>query len=165
LSADSRAQLVIFAYRRNNMTKTLTLRSLDIPSIHRFGIGFDNMFDELMRMNSQQSLNYPPYNIVKQTEDTFYIEIATAGFTEGEIDVQLANRLLTIKGQTNRQEENTYEYLHRGISSRDFVREFTLAEHVEVKTASIKDGILKIYLERVVPEEQKTRNIAIVYNK
>jgi molecular chaperone IbpA len=147
------------------MTKTLTLRSLDIPSVHRFGIGFDNMFDELMRMNSQQSLNYPPYNIVKQTDDTFYIEIATAGFTEGEIDVQLANRLLTIKGQTNRQEEITYEYLHRGISSRDFVREFTLAEHVEVKTASIKDGILKIYLERIVPEEQKTRSIAIVYNK
>ena len=165
MSADNRAQPVIFAYRRNNMTKTLTLRSLDIPSVHRFGIGFDNMFDELMRMNSQQSLNYPPYNIVKQTDDTFYIEIATAGFTEGEIDVQLANRLLTIKGQTNRQEEITYEYLHRGISSRDFVREFTLAEHVEVKTASIKDGILKIYLERIVPEEQKTRSIAIVYNK
>lgn len=147
------------------MTKTLSLRSLDIPSIHKFGIGFDNMFDELMRMNSQQSLNYPPYNIVKQTDDTFYIEVATAGFSEGEIDVQLDNRLLTIKGQIMRNEDATYEYLHRGISSRDFVREFTLAEHVEVKSASVNNGILTIYLERFVPEEKKPKAIAINYVK
>jgi len=147
------------------MTKTLTLRSLDIPSVHKFGIGFDNMFDELMRMNSQQSLNYPPYNIVKQTEDTFFIEVATAGFTEGEIDIQLTNRLLTIKGQMVRDENISYEYLHRGISSRDFIREFTLAEHVEVNSAVVKDGILKIYLERIIPEEKKPKNIAITYTK
>ena len=145
--------------------KTLTLRSFDIPAIHKFGIGFDNMFDDLMRMNAQQSLNYPPYNIVKQTEDTFYIEVATAGFTEGEIDVQLNNRLLTIKGQKLRNEDADIEYLHRGISSRDFVREFTLAEHVEVKGALVKDGILTIYLERVVPEEKKPKSIAITYTK
>ena len=133
------------------MTKTLSLRSLDIPSIHKFGIGFDNMFDELMRMNSQQSLNYPPYNIVKQTEDNFYIEIATAGFGEGEIAINLDNRLLTIRGRIVRDEDTSKEYLHRGISSRDFDREFTLAEHVEVVNASQKDGILTIYLERIVP--------------
>lgn len=147
------------------MTKTLSLRSLDIPSIHKFGIGFDNMFDELMRMNAQQSLNYPPYNIVKQTEDKFYIEVATAGFTEGEIDVKLDNRLLTITGQTMRDEDASFEYLHRGISSRDFVREFTLAEHVEVRSALVKDGILTIYLERIVPEEKKPKSIAITYTK
>jgi molecular chaperone IbpA len=147
------------------MTKTLTLRSLDIPSIHKFGIGFDSLFDDLIRMTSQQSLNYPPYNIVKQTEDTFYIEVATAGFSEGEIEVNLDNRVLTIKGQVARDDDATYEYLHRGISSRDFVREFTLAEHVEVVNASQKDGILKIYLERVVPEEKKPKTIAISYTK
>ena len=147
------------------MTKTLTLRSLDIPSIHKFGIGFDSLFDDLTRMTSQQSLNYPPYNIVKQTEDTFYIEVATAGFSEGEIEVNLDNRVLTIKGQVARDDDATYEYLHRGISSRDFVREFTLAEHVEVVNASQKDGILKIYLERVVPEEKKPKTIAISYTK
>ena len=147
------------------MTKTLSLRSLDIPSIHKFGIGFDNMFDELLRINTQQSLNYPPYNIVKQTEDQFYIEVATAGFTEGEIDVQLNNRLLTIKGQVLRNEDVSLEYLHRGISSRDFVREFTLAEHVEVRNALVKDGILTIYLERIVPEEKKPKAIAITYTK
>jgi molecular chaperone IbpA len=147
------------------MTKTLSLRSLDIPSITKFGIGFDNMFDELMRINSQQSLNYPPYNIVKQTEDTFYIEVATAGFREGEIEINLDNRLLTIKGRNVRDENASHEYLHRGISSRDFEREFTLAEHVEVVNASQQDGILTIYLERRVPEEKKPKAIAINYTK
>jgi molecular chaperone IbpA len=147
------------------MTKTLSLRSLDIPSITKFGIGFDNMFDELMRINSQQSLNYPPYNIVKQTEDTFYIEVATAGFREGEIEINLDNRLLTIKGRNVRDENASHEYLHRGISSRDFEREFTLAEHVEVVNASQQDGILTIYLERRVPEEKKPKAIVINYTK
>jgi molecular chaperone IbpA len=147
------------------MTKTLSLRSLDIPSITKFGIGFDNMFDELMRINSQQSLNYPPYNIVKQTEDTFYIEVATAGFREGEIEINLDNRLLTIRGRNVRDEDASHEYLHRGISSRDFEREFTLAEHVEVVNASQQDGILTIYLERRVPEEKKPKAIAINYTK
>lgn len=147
------------------MTKTLTLRSLDIPSIHKFGIGFDNVFDELMRMNSQQSTNYPPYNIVKQSEDNFYIEVATAGFSEGEIAINLDNRLLTIKGRICRDEDPLNEYLHRGISSRDFDREFTLAEHVEVVNASQRDGILTVYLERRVPEEKKPKAIAINYTK
>lgn len=145
------------------MTKTLSLRSLDIPSIHKFGIGFDNMFDELMRMNSQQSLNYPPYNIVKTSEDEFYIEVAVAGFSEGEITVNLDNRLLTIKGSKAIEPES--EYLHKGISNRDFFREFTLAEHVEVASAGQKDGILTINLVRIIPEEKKPKTIAITYTK
>ena len=145
------------------MTKTLTLRSLDIPSIHKFGIGFDNVFDELMRMNSQQSTNYPPYNIVKQSEDNFYIEVATAGFREGEVEINLDNRLLSIKGRITREEDQLNEYLHRGISSRDFDREFTLADHVEVVNASQRDGILTVYLERRIPEEKKPKTIAISY--
>lgn len=145
------------------MTKTLTLRSLDIPSIHKFGIGFDNMFDELMRMNSQQSLNYPPYNIIRNTEDSFDIEVAVSGFSEGEIEVNLDNRVLSIKGKKN--EDIVADYLHKGISNRDFAREFTLAEHVEVINASQKDGILSIRLERIVPEEKKPKAIAINYVK
>ena len=145
------------------MTKTLTLRSLDIPSIHKFGIGFDNMFDELARMNAQQSLNYPPYNIVKNTDDSFDIQVAVAGFSEGEIVVNLDNRVLTIKGE--KTEDLVAEYLHKGISTRDFVREFTLAEHVEVIHAAQKDGILTINLERIVPEEKRPKAIAISYTK
>ena len=143
--------------------KTLTLRSFDIPALHKFGIGFDNMFDELMRMNSQQTLNYPPYNIVKNTEDSFSIEVAVSGFSEGEVSVNLDNRVLTVKGEKN--ETMIAEYLHKGISTRDFVREFTLAEHVEVINASQKDGILSIQLERIVPEEKRPKSIAISYTK
>ena len=151
--------------RRNKMTKTLTLRSLDIPSIHKFGIGFDNMFDDLMRMNAQQGhSNYPPYNVVKLTEDTFNIEVACAGFAEGEISIKLDNRVLTITGD-KAVEDTAMEYLHKGISDRGFVREFTIAEHVEVVGAIMKDGILTINLERIVPEEKKPKAIAISYTK
>lgn len=145
------------------MTNTLTLRSLDIPSIHKFGIGFDSMFDELMRINNQQNqTNYPPYNIVKLTEDNFLIEIAVAGFSEGEIDINLDNRVLTIRGT---KITHANEYLHKGISDRDFIREFTLAEYVEVANAVQKDGILTINLERIIPEEKKPKTIAITYTK
>jgi molecular chaperone IbpA len=144
------------------MTRTLTLRSLDIPSVHKFGIGFDTLFDELLRNSQQGQNNYPPYNVVKLTDDNFYIEVATAGFSEGEIDIQLDNRLLTIKGSKKR-EDAIPEYLHQGISNRDFVREFTLAEHVEVSNALIKDGILTVFLERKIPEERKPKTIAITY--
>jgi molecular chaperone IbpA len=145
------------------MTKTLSLRSLDIPSIAKFGIGFDNLFDDLTRITNQQSLNYPPYNIVKTSEDEFHIEVAVAGFSEGEIEINLDNRLLTIKG--SKATEPEAEYLHKGISNRNFLREFTLAEHVEVASAGQKDGILTINLVRIIPEEKKPKAIAINYTK
>jgi molecular chaperone IbpA len=144
--------------------KTLTLRSFDVPHLHKFGIGFDNMFDELMRVSSlQTNSNYPPHNVIKTGEDTVTIEVAVAGFAEGEIDIALDKRLLTITGARKRSEDEKYEYLHRGISSRDFKHTFTLADHVEVKSAAIKDGILAVHLEREVPEEAKPKTIAITY--
>lgn len=143
--------------------RTLTLRALDIPSIHKFGIGFDSMFDELIRMNAQQSLNYPPYNIVKESENAFTIQIAVAGFEEGEVHVSLDNRVLNVRGSLSMAP--TAEYLHKGISTRDFVREFTLAENVEVLSASQQNGILSIRLEREILEEKKPRNIAINFKK
>lgn len=148
------------------MTRELTLRALDIPTIHRFGIGFDSMIDELMRVNATQTnTNYPPYNIVKESEDRFAIEVAVAGFSEGEVSIELENRVLTIAGNKIHDLDNPKEYLHRGISNRNFVREFSLAEHVEVKSAINENGILSIGLERIVPEEHKPKKIAINYNK
>jgi molecular chaperone IbpA len=148
------------------MTNTLTLRALDIPSIHKFGIGFDSMLDELMRMNaSQTNTNYPPYNVVKESEDKFAIELAIAGFSEGEISIELENTVLTITGSKIHDLDNPKEFLHHGISSRNFERSFTLAEHVEVKDATNENGILTIHLERKVPEEKKPKSIAIKYNK
>ena len=146
------------------MTKTLTLRSFDVPQLHKFGIGFDNLFDDLMRVsNLQSNSNYPPHNVIKTGDDTVTIEVAVAGFAEGEIDIALDKRLLTITGARKREEDAEHEYLHRGISSRDFKHTFTLAEHVEVKSASITNGILAVYLEREVPEEAKPKSIAITY--
>lgn len=146
------------------MTKTLTLRSFDIPQLHKFGIGFDNMFDELMRVTSQQTnSNYPPHNVIKTGENTVTIEVAVAGFAEGEIDINMEKRVLSIAGARQTDEDDTHEYLHRGISSRDFRHAFTLADHVEVKSATIRNGILSVYLEREVPEEAKPKSIAITY--
>lgn len=149
------------------MTNTLTLRSFDVPSIHKFAVGFDNMFEELMRVSAQQSQqNYPPYNVVKHTEDKFVIELAVAGFREGDITVTVEKNLLTIEGDRFETEtDTTVEYLHRGISSRGFTRTFTLADHVEVVNASSTDGVLSITLERKVPEELQPKKIAIAYNK
>jgi molecular chaperone IbpA len=149
------------------MTNTLSLRSLDIPSIHKFGIGFDTMFDELMRATAQQSNNnYPPYNIVKHSDDHFSIELAVAGFKEGDIDVQVEKNQLTVQGSKSISIDTpTSEYLHRGISARNFVRNWTLADYVEITGATVADGILTINLERKVPEEEKPKKIAVTYTK
>jgi molecular chaperone IbpA len=146
------------------MTKTLTLRSFDLPQLHKFGIGFDSMFNDLERiMQVQSNSNYPPHNVIKTGNDTVTIEVAVAGFREGEIDISLDKRVLTISGAKKTEENTDWDYLHRGISSRDFRQNFTLAEHVEVRSASIRDGILSVNLERVIPEEARPKSIAITY--
>lgn len=151
------------------MTNSLTLRTIDLPTFHKFGIGFDSLFDEMMRVNSQQTnVNYPPYNIIKNSEDNFTIELAVAGFKEGDISIVVEKNILTVKGEqaVNLDETSTkVEYVHRGISARSFVRNFTLADHVEVIGAKAENGMLQIELERQVPEAQKPRNVAITYNK
>ena len=151
------------------MTRTLSLRSLDIPSIHKFGIGFDTMFDELMRTHDLQSnTSYPPYNVVKHNENSFSIELAVAGFKEGDIEVVLEKNQLSVKGnkaKTISDLDSETVYLVHGISSRSFERSFTLAEHVTVAGAVTEAGILTINLERMVPEESKPKRIAIQYTK
>jgi len=149
------------------MTNNLQLRSIDIPSIHKFGIGFDSMFDEIMRMqHGHNQTNYPPHNVIKRTEDEYDIEIAVAGFKQGDIEITVDNRLLKIEGSRKVVDSTEpAEYIVRGISSRDFTRTFTLAEHVEVVGALVEDGILTINLERKIPEEKRPKSIAITYNK
>ena len=148
---------------------TLTLRSFDIPSINKFGIGFDNIFDELQRISLQQgNQNYPPYNVVKYDENTSVIELAVAGFREGDITVTVGKNQLTIVGEKveNLDElDKNVEYLHRGISSRSFNRTFAIANYVEVTGADVSNGILSIKLERKIPEELKPKTIAISFNK
>ena len=146
------------------MTKTLHLRSFDIPAFNKFGIGFENLFDDLQRVTQiQSSTNYPPHNVIKTGDNTVTIEVAVAGFAEGEIDISLDQRLLTITGDKKRDDDAAHEYLHRGISARDFKQTCPLAEHVEVKGATIRDGILTVLLEREIPESAKPKSIAITY--
>ena len=150
------------------MTKTLTLRSFDIPAIHKFGIGFDNMFDELMRVSAQQSsTNYPPYNIVQINEDEYMISLAVAGFGLDNLSVTKDKKFLIIEGkhsaETVESPDASYTFLHKGISERSFRREFQLADHVEISNAHLELGILSIHLRREVPEEARPKAIAITY--
>lgn len=152
--------------KEKKMTSTLTLRNLDLPSVHKFGIGFDSIFDELQRVTSlNRDTNYPPYNIVKHSEDKFTIELAVAGFKDGDVSIEVEKNQLTITGEQKVDIDNPVEYLHRGISARHFVRTFTLADHVEVLSAEVANGILSVVLERRIPEEQKPKKIAINFNK
>jgi molecular chaperone IbpA len=150
------------------MTKTLTLRSFDIPAIHKFGIGFDNMFDELMRVSAQQSnTNYPPYDIVQINDDEYMISVAVAGFGHDNLSVTKDKKVLIIEGKHSRDtvdnEDATAKYLHKGISERNFRREFQLADHVEISNAHLELGILNIHLKREVPEDAKPKTISISY--
>jgi molecular chaperone IbpA len=148
------------------MTKTLTLRSFDLPAIHKFGIGFDNMFDELMRVSAQQgNTNYPPYNIVQVNEDEYMISLAVAGFGLDNLSVVKDKKFLIIEGKEYQTDSEKIEpnYLHKGISNRDFRREFQLADHVEITNAHLELGILNVHLKREVPEEARPKTIAISY--
>ena len=150
------------------MTKTLTLRSFDIPALTKFGIGFDNMFDELMRVSAQQSsTNYPPYDIVQINEDEYMISMAVAGFGHDNLTVTKDKKFLIVEGKHSREtvenEDATTKYLHKGISERSFRREFQLADHVEISNAHLGLGILSVHLKREVPEDAKPKTIAITY--
>ena len=150
------------------MTKTLTLRSFDIPTLTKFGIGFDNMFDELMRVSAQQSsTNYPPYNIVQINDDEYMISLAVAGFGLDNLSVTKDKNFLIIEGKEYDpdSEKIVPNYLHKGISNRDFRREFKLADHVEISNAHLELGILSVHLKREVPEEAKPKTIAITYKE
>ena len=152
------------------MTKTLTLRTFDLPAIHKFGIGFDNLFDDLMRVNAQQgNTNYPPYDIVQINDDEYMISLAVAGFGHDNLSITKDNKFLIIEGKHSRDavdnEDSTTKYLHKGISERSFRREFQLADHVEISNAHLELGILNVHLKREVPEEAKPKTIAITYKE
>ena len=143
-----------------------TLITLDLPTLHRRFIGFDQFFDEIERtFNVQKQDNYPPHNIIRVSDTQFFIELAVAGFTEDELDVSLYNQKLIVKGERKRDLNEDWQYLHRGIASRDFERSFPLSENVEVKQVTVQNGIMTISLELIVPDEQKAKKIAITFAK
>ncbi len=145
-----------------------TFRTLDLPALNRHAIGFDQLFQQMERTfaNSRSNDNYPPHNVVKLDDTHFVVEVAVAGFKQNEIDVELQDGVLTVKGERAKVDEDKKpEYLHKGISARNFTRTFTLAENVEVRGATVENGILAVALELVVPEEKQPKKIAITFNK
>jgi molecular chaperone IbpA len=139
------------------------LTRFDPQALSRALVGFDRMFDDMeRRFASQHSVNYPPYNIAKVSENLYDISIAVTGFEKNEVSVQVEANELTIRGERKHSDTPEPEYLHRGLALRDFERTFTLAEHMKVLKAEIKNGILLIQLEREIPEALKPRVIDIV---
>ena len=134
-------------------------------NLRPFTVGFDDWFDHFDTMLGNPSYtasNFPPYNIVKTGEYTYDVELALAGFNRKDIDVEYHYNLLTVKSK--KQEETKDEdgnMIHRGISKRMFSKTFTIANEVEVKGAELKDGLLKVSLERIIPEHKKAKFIDI----
>lgn len=139
------------------------MQTIDLTPIYRSMVGFDrvaNMLDAASRLDNSQG--YPPYNIEKIGENEFRIELAVAGFGEADLDIETKEGLLTVAGKTGATENaETREFLHRGIAERSFIRRFQLADHVIVSGANLENGMLRITLERQLPEAMKPRKIAI----
>jgi molecular chaperone IbpA len=126
-----------------------------------FFIGFDRALDTWNHVQTVSSAtNYPPYNVIKVDEDNFVVELAVAGFSKTDIDVSTADGKLTVKGEL-KTEDNDSKFIHRGIAARKFTREWALGEYMEVKAAELKDGMLTISIERILPEEKKPKTIKV----
>jgi len=131
-------------------------------------VGFDNVFDHFERMmddhnfNEMVRYNYPPYNIVKTGNFTYNIELALAGFSKKDIEINMEDGVLNIKSVVEATKDKDEDgVIHKGIAKRYFSKSFTIADDVEVKGAELKDGLLKVSLERIVPESKKPRTISI----
>lgn len=139
------------------------LQRFDTQALNRALVGFDRIFDDMERRFANQiANNYPPYNVAKLQENLYEIEMAVTGFEKDEIKVTIEQNELTIVGDRNKDNDVTVEFLHRGLALRDFERKFTLAEHMKIVSATIKNGILQIRIEREIPEEMKPRVIDVV---
>jgi len=137
------------------------MRAFDFSPLFRSTVGFDRLFD-LVDSYAEQSQGYPPYNIERSDETHYRITLAVAGFAEKDLNLEVREGLLSVTGKRNEPEKDeSAGYLYQGIAGRPFERRFQLAEHVEVRSARLENGLLHIDLERLVPEEKKPRTIAI----
>ena len=139
----------------------MQLRAIDpahLANLSRALIGFDQIFNQRLQ---QLNGNYPPHNIVKYSDSDYAIEVAVAGFSKEEITVEVDQDQLIVRGIQGVVVSEGKEYLHKGLASRDFEQKWTLAEYMEVKDAEVKDGMLVINIERIIPESLKPRTINV----
>ena len=136
-----------------------------LAPLFRHSVGFDH-FDELLNgaLRADQSGSYPPYDIIRDGEDRYQVVMAVAGFSEQDLNITVKENVLTVAGKADTGEQGERTWLHRGIARRAFERTFRLADHVRVSNASLRDGLLTIQLERVIPEEAKPRMIPIEHS-
>ncbi len=137
------------------------MRTFDLSPLYRATVGFDKLtrsFDTTLN----DAPAYPRYNIAKSGEDAYRITFAVAGFADKDLDVQIENHTLTVRGKTSQDEQTTY--LHRGIAGRSFERKFELADHIHVTGAAMENGLLHIDLKREIPEALKPRKVTIAGN-
>ena len=144
------------------MTRNLSVWN----SLRPFSVGFDSIFDEFDRVlesTERHNSNYPPYNIHKINENEFKIEVALAGYSKDDIELELKDSTLTVRNKQKEKivNENTNGIIHKGISTRQFERAFTISEDIKIKNAELKNGLLNIDLERIIPDEKKARLISI----
>ena len=133
----------------------------DLERFMGLSVGFDSMFNRLMNFpQSSQDSGFPPYNIRKEDDYKYVIELALAGFSESDIEVEVKDGILTVRSKEDKSTDDT-QYVHRGISKRSFSKSWTLSDDVIVKGAEFDNGLLNISLEKVVPEEKKPRLIPI----
>lgn len=140
------------------------MHAYDLSPLFRSTVGFDHLsrlIDSAFSAN-ENAQAFPPYNIVKSSEDDYEITMAVAGFKQGELNVTVQQNQLTVTGsKSDKEEKNAADYLYRGIATRSFERKFSLADHVKVVDASLADGLLTLKLKREIPEESKARTITI----
>jgi molecular chaperone IbpA len=136
------------------------LARFDLGNLNKTLLGFDKMFSDFENKVTHQ-LSYPPYNIVKYDDDSYELELAVTGFDPEDITVEVDKDQLVVRGEHSKSESEEKSYLHRSLAARDFVRQWTLAEHMEVDAGTIKNGVLTIKLTRKVPESAKPKTIKI----
>ena len=144
------------------MTRNLSVWN----SLKPFSVGFDSIFEEFDRMlesTERHNSNYPPYNICKLSDNDYKIEVALAGYSKDDIELELKDSTLTVRNKAKEKviDDESNGVIHKGISTRQFERSFTISEDIKVKHAELRNGLLNVDLERIVPEEKKPRLISI----
>jgi molecular chaperone IbpA len=138
------------------------MRTFDLAPLYRSTVGFDRLFSLLDQVAGVDAApSYPPYNIERTGENAYRISLAVAGFTESDLSIETKENTLTIRGERKKSAEQAGEMLYQGIAARAFERRFQLADHVEVKAATLANGLLHVDLVREIPEQLKPRQIPI----
>ena len=140
----------------------MTNKALSIfNQLRPLSVGFDDVFDHFESMFDVPTVNYPPYNIVKTGNNKYDIELALAGFNKKDINITSEDGMLTIESKSEDKSDKDGEVIHKGISKRYFKRSFTIADDVEIKGAELKDGMLRVSMEKIIPEAKKLKTIDI----